>query len=89
MGQAYERVYSFATFFGGPLYGPTVYVTLHATLKALYSSVAEPEPHGATSFYGAGAGAVTRCGSGSDGSGSDSGIKHGKESKNDTKCNSL
>jgi hypothetical protein len=38
-----------------------------------------------------GAGAVTRCGSGScfDGSGSDNGIKHGWELKIDTKCNSL
>jgi hypothetical protein len=34
------------------------------------ASVAEPEPHHL-------AGAVTRCGSGSDGSGSDNGIYHG------------
>jgi hypothetical protein len=40
-------------------------------------------------LVGAGAGAVTRCDSGSDGSGSDNGIKHGWELKIDTKCNSL
>jgi hypothetical protein len=33
---------------------------------------------------GSEAGAVTRCGSGSDGSGSDNGIKHGEELKNDS-----
>jgi hypothetical protein len=37
----------------------------------LFSSVAEPEPH-----LLVGAGVVTRCGSGSDGSGSDNGITH-------------
>jgi hypothetical protein len=39
------------------------------------------EPH---HLVGAGAGALTRCGSGSDGSGSNNGIKHGQELKNDT-----
>jgi hypothetical protein len=47
-------------------------------LSVLYSSVAEPEPH-----LLVGAGAVTRRGSGSDGS--DNGIKHGWELKIDTK----
>jgi hypothetical protein len=42
-------------------------------------SAAEPEAH-----LLVGAGAVTRCGSGSD-----NGIKHGWEWKIDTKCNSL
>jgi hypothetical protein len=40
--------------------------------KVLPNSVAEPEPH-----LLVGAGAVTRCGSGSDGLGSDNGIEHG------------
>jgi hypothetical protein len=50
--------------------------------KIVEKSVAEPEPH-----LLVGAGAVTRCGSG--GSGSDNGIKHSWELKNDTKCISL
>jgi hypothetical protein len=41
-----------------------------------FSSVAEPEPH-----HLVGAGAVTRCGSGSN-----NGAKHGYQLKNDTKC---
>jgi hypothetical protein len=45
-----------------------------------------PEPH---LLVRAGAGAVMQCGSGSDGSGSDNGNKHGWELKIDTKCNSL
>jgi hypothetical protein len=52
--------------------------------RMLKISVAEPEPH-----LLIGAGAVTQCGFGSDGSGSDNGIKHGLELKNDTKCNSF
>jgi hypothetical protein len=43
--------------------------------RVFIDTVAEPELHHV-------AGAVTRCGSGK-------GIKHGKEFKNDTKCNSL
>jgi hypothetical protein len=41
-------------------------------LENLVSSVAEPEPH----HFG-GAGATTRCGSGSDGFGSKPDVKHG------------
>jgi hypothetical protein len=54
--------------------------------NAVLRSRSRKEPH-----LLVGAGAVTRCGSGSgsDGSGSNTGIKHGKELKNDTKCNSL
>jgi hypothetical protein len=40
--------------------------------NSLSSSVAEPEPH-----HMVGVGAVTQCGSGSDGSSSVNGIKHG------------
>jgi hypothetical protein len=40
-------------------------------IVSVHCSVAEPEPH-----LLVGAGAVTRCGSGSDGSSSDNGIKH-------------
>jgi hypothetical protein len=47
-------------------------------------SVKEPEPYDLV-----GPGAVTRCGSSSDGSGSDNGIKRGYEIKNDTICISL
>jgi hypothetical protein len=55
------------------------------TLKwGLYTSVAEPDPH-----HLVGAGVVKRCGSGSDASDSDNGIKHSKELENNTKCNSL
>jgi hypothetical protein len=42
--------------------------------SSLNNSVAEPEPH---LLVGAGARAVTQCGSGSDGSGSDNDIKQG------------
>jgi hypothetical protein len=45
--------------------------TLHI-IKVMAPSVAEPEPH-----HLVGAGAVTRCGSGSDGSGFENGIKDG------------
>jgi hypothetical protein len=41
---------------------------------AVLRSQSRKEPH---LLVGAGAGAVTRCGSGSNGSGSDNGIKHG------------
>jgi hypothetical protein len=51
---------------------------LLSTNLSLKISVAEPEPH-----HLVGAGAVTQCGSG--GSGYENGIKHGWESKNDTK----
>jgi hypothetical protein len=43
-------------------------------LLGTFISVAEPEPH---LLVGAGSGAVMRCGSGSDGSVSDSGKIHG------------
>jgi hypothetical protein len=53
---------------------PSVITGIENTPKNIVfsSCVAEPEPH-----HLAGGGAVTRCGSGSDGSGSDNGIKHG------------
>jgi hypothetical protein len=50
---------------------------------AVLRSRSRKEPH-----HLVGAGAVKRCSSGSDGSGSVNGIKHGKELKNDTNCRS-
>jgi hypothetical protein len=48
--------------------------TVYDLLLSVLRSRSRKEPH---LLVGAGAGAVLRCGSGSDGSGSDNGIKHG------------